>query len=537
MFKVLIVDDERLDREGLKTQIEWEKLNITIVETAKNGFEALKIIGVQKPDILITDVKMPGMNGISLAQKAADAIPAIKVIFISGFDDFEYIRNALLINAYEYLLKPVDTDELLAAIKKVVNECIKEKKAAEQKEQLMNQLNESKPLLKQKFICDLIYGLSDDENIWENIKYLNMGLKPGKYRILLCELDDYEILAEEHSAIRLERLQQDIFEVISKTDLHHCILEFAQIDKARAVIILNFDNPVEPGRINFISDNISKNIIGKVKTETGLSITIGAGSTVDSVSGLHLSYDEGCMALAQKMLTGKGTVINYYPKTNIKEPDVDFQNLAGELMQCIKNNDANKTNYLLEYLFDSFESSNIYGSKYIQNCCINLISRIEITLIELNESVELIFGKNIVLWEKLMKFETILDIRQWTKNIFRAIFEYFENKNSQKNRKIIMAVIKKIEQNYCSDITLKDMAAEFFYSPNYLGAIFKEELGLGFAEYLTDYRIKKAAELLKQPHVKMYEVANMVGYKNVPSFINQFKTIYKMTPTEYRERC
>jgi two-component system, response regulator YesN len=537
VFKTLIVDDERLDREGIKGQIEWKDLNITIVETAKNGFEALAVIESQKPDILITDVKMPGMNGLILAQKASEIVPWIKVIFISGFDDFEYVKNALLINAYEYLLKPVDTDDLLTAIKKVVNERIKERKTEEENELLINKVNESKPLLKQKLIYDIIYGTSNNESIWKNINYLNLNFQEGCYRILLCELDDYGFLLEELGTNKLENLQKVIIDIISKIEVYNCLLEFAQIDKTRIAVVLSFNSELENGRINDMSNNISKHIIEEVKNATSISITIGIGCIVKAFTELHLSYDESCMALSQKMLAGKGTVIYYYPKTNIKEAGIEFQNITNEMIQCIKSHDTNKANYLLDYLFNSLESGNVYGSKYIQNCCINIISRIEIELIELNESVENVFGKNIVLWEKLMKFETILDIRQWMKNIFRAVTEYFENKNSKKNRKIIMAVIQKIEQNYSSELTLKDVATEFFYSPNYLGAIFKEELGMGFSECLSEYRMKKAGELLQQTHLKMYEVASQVGYKNVPSFINQFKLSYSMTPTEYRERC
>jgi len=537
VFKILIVDDERLDREGIKGQIEWEELNITSIQTAKSGFDALTIIEIQKPDILITDVKMPGMNGLILAQKASEIVPWIKVIFISGFDDFEYVKNALLINAYEYLLKPVDTDDLLAALKKVINERIKERKIEEENEVLINKINESKPLLKQKLICDIIYGTSNKESISKNIKYLNMNLLEGFYRILLYEIDDYGFILEDIGVAELENSHQIIMDIISKIEVYNCLLELAQIDKNRIAILLSFSSDLENGRINAMSNNISKHIIEEVKSTTSVSITIGIGCIVNSITELHLSYDESCMALSQKMLAGKGTIICYYPKTNIKESSIDFQNIINELMQCIKNHDKNKANYLLDYLFDSLENGNVYGNKYIQNCCINIISRIEIVLIEFNESVENVFGKNIVLWEKLMKFETILDIRQWMKNIFRAVIEYFENKNSKKNSKIIMAVIKKIEQNYSSELTLKDVAAEFFYSPNYLGAIFKEEIGMGFSECLSEYRMKKAGELLQQTCLKMYEVASQVGYKNVPSFINQFKLSYNMTPTEYRERC
>lgn len=536
MFKALIVDDERLDREGLKGQVQWDALAISVVETAKSGFEALDIIHAIVPDILITDVKMPGMNGLSLAQKATELVPWIKIIFISGFDDFEYVRNALLINAYEYILKPVDTPELLSALKNVVNERIKEIKAREENKELQNKVSESRPLLKHKLFCDMLYGTAGREDIETRIKSLELKIHEGLYRVLLCELDDYKIILEELPAGELEKLQEQIFDLLEHFEVPLCIAESVQIEKSRYAVILNYKEDMETSNINTTSHLAAERIIAMVKDHTGMSVTLGMGSVVNGMEALHISYDDSCQALLQKMLAGKGSVLEYLPKTSIKEMSVNFQNTANELIQCIKTADLPKVYYLIDHLFDDLEAGNIYGNKYIQNCCINIISRMEITLLEMNERVENIFGEEVILWDKLMKYETILDIRQWMKNIFRAVMEYFENRNSRKNRKIITAVIKYMEENYYKELTLKDIAGVFFYSPNYLGSVFKEELGLGFFEYLTDFRMKKAAEFLRQPGMKMYEIANHVGYKNVSSFINQFKLSYNMTPTEFRER-
>ena len=538
MFKVLIVDDERLDREGLRNQVEWCELNITGVDTAKNGFEAIGIITERKPDILITDVKMPGMNGLCLAQKAAEIVPWIKIIFISGFDDFEFVKNALLINAYEYILKPVDTDELLTALKKVVSERIREKKAEEENLLMISKVNESKPLLKNKFIREVIYGtIANMDTIWKNINLLNLNIQDGLYRVLTCELDDCKILSEELSSAELEAVQGKILDVLGLIETDGCLIESIQAEQSRFVVVLNFLKRIENTEIDNISKRIAGLIIDKVKNLAGMSMTIGLGSVIDAVEDLHYSYDDSCRALNQKMLMGKGSVLQFFPRSNIKDSNIDIQNISNELMQCIRISDINKVNHLLDYLFDSLEAGSFYGSKYVQNCCINIISRIEITLLEMNEKMENIFGENVILWDKLMKFETILDIRQWMKNVFKAVLEYFEVKNSRKNRKVIKLVMKYIEENYFKELTLKDIAAEFFYSPNHLGAIFKEESGMGFTEYLTEYRMKQAAELLQQPCLKMYEIANRVGYKNISSFINQFKTTYKMTPTEFRDRC
>lgn len=536
MFKLLIVDDEKLDREGLQEQLPWDELGISTVEAAKNGIEALEIIERIKPDILITDVKMPRMDGLSLAGKALEIVPWIKIIFVSGFDDFEFVKSALLVNAYQYILKPVDTDELLHAAQKVVNERIREIKEEEENRTLVGTINESRSLLKQKLFHDILFGTFDKETIWQRLRFLDIRFYEGYFAVLLCEIDDYRLLVEEYGTEALEGHKSAISDKMKGLQGVEYTLEFVDIDPARCAAIFNFHANVKKEMVEFRLKERAQRIIEEIGGTGRISVSAGIGCTVERMEDLGLSYTNSCQALLQKMFRGKGSVLFYQPKTSVKENVIDIQNIGNELVQSIKTCDTNKGYYCLDYLFDSIEANRMSEDRFVQNYCINLISRMEISLLEMNERLENIFGEGVIVWEKLMKFETIPDIRQWMKNVFRAVIEHLENKNSRKNRKVVLQLTKYIEENYARELTLKDIANHFYYTPNYLGMIFKEELGQGFAEYLAEFRMKKAAELLLQRHLKLYEVAEMVGYRNVSSFINQFKLCYAMTPGEYRER-
>ncbi len=536
MFKLLIVDDEKLDREGLQEQLPWGELGISTVETAKNGIEALEIIERIKPDILITDVKMPRMDGLSLAGKALEIVPWIKIIFVSGFDDFEFVKSALLVNAYQYILKPVDTDELLHAAQKVVNERMREIKEEEENRTLVGTINESRALLKQKLFNDILFGTFDKETIWQRLRFLDIRFYEGYFAVLLCEIDDYRLLAEEYGTEVLEGYKSAIADRVKGLQGVEYTLEFVDIDPARCAAIFNFHANVKKEMVEFRLKERAQRIVEEIGGTGRISVSVGIGCTVERMEDLGLSYTNSCQALLQKMFRGKGSVLFYQPKTSVKENVIDIQNIGNELVQSIRTCDTNKGYYCLDYLFDSIEANHMSEDRFVQNYCINLISRMEISLLEMNERLENIFGEGVIVWEKLMKFETIPDIRQWMKNVFRAVIEHLENKNSRKNRKVVLQLMKYIEENYARELTLKDIANHFYYTPNYLGMIFKEELEQGFAEYLAEFRMKKAAELLLQRHLKLYEVAEMVGYRNVSSFINQFKLCYAMTPGEYRER-
>ncbi len=535
MFKLIIVDDERLDREGLRQQIDWERMNVTSVETARNGFEALELIKEFKPDILITDIKMPGMDGLTLSEKAVDLVPWIKIIIISGYDDFEYVRNAMKIKAYEYILKPVDTDELIIALKTVIEERLKEKKAEEETKILLDSVNESKYLLRRSLFLDIIYGNIDNSSIWKKIEQLELGINRGSYYIAVIEIDDAKFLSDKLGKNSYKELMKSIENCIRNVNTNGCSIECQVIDEARLAAIFSFLGDSLDDSVNS-AQFAAEQIIVNVKNKCDISVTVGISIKADSLEKLHICYDLGCRALSQKISRGKGRVLAYYDRNNPRQETIDTQKVTNQLVAALKNSDGSKVEYLINRFFENLMASGIDNKKYILNCCINILSGMENVLLDLNDSTDNVFGQGYILWESFFEYETIEEIRENMRSIFRQVITYLQNRNDKKNRRIVDMVTEYIEDNYAKELTLKDIAAHFYYSPNYLGAIFKEELGKGFADYLIELRIRKAAEVLRHSNLKIYEVANMVGYRNIPSFINQFKLIHNITPKEYKER-
>lgn len=536
MLKLLIVDDERLDREGLKEQIDWGKFGISEVETAKNGFEAINIMNTFKPDILITDIKMPGMSGLELAEKAVIIMPRIKIVFVSGYDDFEYVRNALKIRAYEYILKPVDSEELINVLKQIISEILEERRVEQEKTILLNNIKESEVILKKNLLLDLVNGSLKLENIWDEIEKLNIKINKGYYYVVILEIDDYKYILQMKGIQKINEIHENIIEILKGIIRTDCLIEYIQIQPWRYILVFSMN-----ARANEEIDNndcvaISEEIIAKMKTKYDTSLTIAIGNSVNKIEDINISYSNSCQAIVPKLYKGKGKVLLFQPKVKDKSENIDFQNICNELMQAIKSFDINRANYFINYLFESFSKCNILNEKYIINCSINILSRIEIILLDMNEQKEDIFGENVILWSNIIEYDALPDVMGIMKDIFQKIISYLENKNSNKKRKLVKLVIKYIDDNYSKDLTLKDIANHFYYSPNYLGALFKEEIGKGFADYLTEVRMKKAAELLKQTQLKAYEVAGMIGYKNLSAFINQFKINFEVTPKEYRER-
>lgn len=558
MLKLLIVDDERYDREGLKRQLPWEDFGIIDIETASDGFEAMDLIRSIRPDILITDIKMPWLTGLQLAEEAKKLIPSIKVIFISGYDDFEYVKTALKMDAYEYILKPVDTVELMDAVRNVTDTIRKEAEEEELRESLLRRVDESKPFMRQKLLCDLVFGTARYDELWGTIRSLDIRFGGEAYITVIAEVDDYAEILEKPGDGDIRRLHDRINAVIDNLSSTLCQIQPIHINDARYVLLLSFGQTGSSGAqascaqvsgaqlsgvqtleaLTSEAARIARDMLEMAAQICGISMTAAVGLPVVKPEDVHKSYTHGCDVLSRKMFSGKGTVLTDRGsfQEGMEENGI-FAEIDQELVKCIRNLDMDRAHHLLDYLFDSIRTKQGVGARYVQDLCINIISKMQVALFEMNETVENIFGPGVVLWEKLMKFETILDIRQWMKNVFKAVIEYLAVKRERGSRKVIESVIRYIEENYHREITLKEIAAEFFYSPNYLGQIFKEETGQGFNEFLTEYRMKTARELLKDGALKIYEVAEMVSYRKVAAFISQFKKYYGVTPKEYRDRC
>lgn len=537
MLNLLIVDDEELDREGLLTELDWEQYGISEVRVAKTGMEALKIMREFEPHILMTDIKMPVMSGLQLAENAKKLFPSIKVIFISGYDSFEYAQGAIKLNVCGYLLKPIDTDELIDVIVNVVDDIMKERLSME-KNNMHNQImDESRQFLKTRLFFNLFYGTYDDESEFINrAHYLGLNFATGKYVLLLAQIDDYNQLDFGVNKEENEKICLDICSIACEMGRGIYRIESAFIDLQTCAALVSCGSHVPDELVLNEACIIGEKLIGTVRDMLNISISVGVSSVLSKLSEIQQGFNDCCDALKKKIYTGKGKVNRKSQDNEAPNLKLSFENMDVELSKLLIDGDRSRIINTIDHMFDLIESNRISDNRFIQNLCINIISRLNITVMEIGLDLNDIFGGGALLLNKLMSFETILDIRRWMKNIFSSVLEYYEQMQEDKYSNIRREFQKYIEDNYQNDITLKEIAEKWHYSPNYLGNIFRQKFGKGFSEYLTEYRMRKAVLLLKNHEAKIYEVAHQVGYNNISSFIKQFKQTYDVTPAEYRIR-
>jgi len=529
-IKLLIVDDEKLDRIGLSRQLDWESFSITTVILANNGPAAIDILKTNKIDILLTDIKMPVMSGIELAKHARNINPSLKIVFVTGYDDFDYMKVAIQIQAYEYILKPVQSDELEACIIGLVNAIYDDRKEQNEKSKLLRTADFGMPLLRQRLLLDLLFGIGN--KFEERMDEYNISLKTGSMAVLLVETDDYKMAVGESDG-----KHKELFEIITYIPTSKQYrFEAVQIEAGRVAVLINMSADLPSQEMKETLDCIANEFLSH--TMRFLNVTIGVGHITDSYRYLNASYEISVRAILSKLYSGTGRVL-YFSNDNKEEIAKDADPLKSidlELAACLTKLDLTKAMYLLNNMFDHFEQCNgndVYAVKYL---CINIVSRIEVTLLDYNISADELFGKKVNLIEDILKHNNMHDVRKLIKNIIFVSIKHLDSRRQSSSAIIVREVMSYIEANFKNDVSLNTIAKSLFYSPNYLGNIFKQETGRYFSEYLTEYRIKKAAELLQERKIKVLEASLSVGYKDMPTFIKNFKSIFGMTPSEYRAR-
>ena len=522
-YKVLLVDDELVDLEWLKRRVTWADFDFEVAATANSGFTALRILKEQHIDILISDIRMPIMSGLELAQKARQLSPNIKIVFISGHEDFSYAKQAISLNAIDYVLKPVKDDELvemLQSLRKVLD-----KEAEELKGE--SRFKDAVDLLKDNMVHQWLSG--NDKSInYEILEHYGIVKKNSTSTVALVEVDDVNwklnYQDKDEKTMVLKKCTDLIIDYINYEQLGYYYCN----DERKIVILLK---EFEPAVLNYLLQKL----IDKIKINTPLTITIGLGCFCDSIDNLPNSYKNAKEAIEYKMFLGKSRIIVYenIPKGELENP-VSLDEKIKPIFDAIAEYNLIKLNDSIEDLFNNVKGLN--RKKAVFNFTLHLISKLDIEFQKHGDEVKSIFEGQIKNFDLIQSFETVDDIKDWLMKKLSNLVDQLGVQNEKKDRKIIEDIKIYVQKHVEDKITLKDVADYFSFSPNYLGHLFKEATNENFSEFLIRMRMERACQYLLDPKMKIYEICDRVGYKNILYFNRQFKDVYEMTPTDYRKR-
>lgn len=538
-YRLLIVDDEQVTRHGLTSLFDWAKLNVEVVGEADDGMTALPLLDELRPDILFTDVKMARMDGIELARRAKEKYPGLKIVFLSGYSEVEYVRSALKVGAVDYILKPVDYAEMEQCFQKVIQQIESERctqRAMRKMEKIEDRLSAGLPAMKEHFLLSLLMGRAPSEERARNFLE-GMELEPGRpfsAAAVILEPDEGELEVctgfQSNWPLLSVALRNIADEILEERFRGMTIGDpFAQNRLVLALFLRGEEDDSEP------LFEICGKIKAVVKKYLRLSVSLGIGKRVDSLQRLKESYESASGALKHRLYLGGERVLShdFTPCAAAQEPgEVD---LAGSMGLLLTEDEAALEDWVDGLLSKLKKLHSTDVTFYRNQVSRYVFEAYRVLFDQLGEGEAGDLSQQSVL-DQLFHAETLEQMCQMLLQYCKSIQNLIRLKNSPKTAGVIRQVQKLIRERYNEDLTVNELAATVYLTPTYLCLLFRQVTGVTINHYQTAVRMEKAKELLLDPSKKLYDVSYAVGYMNPSYFSRQFKKYTGCLPSEYRNK-
>ena len=544
MYKLILVDDEEEVRKGILKKIDWARYGFEVAGEAENGLEALEIAEKTAPDVVITDIKMPFMDGLTLASKIRNKFPMAKIIILTGFDEFEYAQKAIRLDVVEYVLKPISSKELIDVLINIKSKIDKEIAEKKDMEALREYYNKSLPILREKFLSSLVSTKLDRDEIMQKCQAYGLKLKGDQFVVSIIGIDfntafpdfDGSNLDEskDSSAIGDRELAKlAVLNICQKVfDKYNCGAVFMNGDYIVAIFTSEALNNEEfMAKVLSILDEIHQSIIKYYN----LSITIGIGNCCSHIENTCYSYRNAVSALDYSLKVENNRIIyieDVEPR-HIKQYSFD-ELKKRSLITSIKVGTPEEIYKTIGDIFaDVIESKGSYKSYQI--FLLEILTTILEVARDLNVNMDNLFGANYNLFVELDKFKDLRKVRDWIANICIKIRGYISQERRNSSKQIVNDAVKYLKEDYSdSGITIDKVCKMLHISTTYFSTLFKKETKLTFVNYLTHIRMEAAKELLRSTNFKTFEIAREVGYSEPNYFSYCFKKNFGISPSEYR---
>jgi len=541
IINVLIVDDEETIREGIRRNIDWENYDIRICDAVDSGFKALNIIDRNPPDIVITDIRMGEIDGLELLHIINEKYPTIKVILISAYNDFQYAQKAIELNAFYYLLKPIDSQKLLTKVLEAKSALEKQCESIKMDIDLNKKLENYIPILIDIFFTQLITGkITDIQAIKDRASFLSINLDSSQYNVLILELDDgfYNKSVSEYD--------KNLFKLATMNDSEK---EFTNKGYSCYTFNLGDNIGILVNGNNIIIEEVL-NICLQIKTWTnsslGLLLTVAVGKVHYGISEIVLSYTEALDAFEYKFLLGKNEIIdiekvykNHIKSIHSNNLEELINNALNKLVTALKINNEHTITMLIDELSLIVEQAISENFKQTDRILFILSFFLVKSLLALDINMENLNIEDSNLYNQLKSLNSIIDLNPFINNYFSTIRKELEHKQNNHNsflvKKAIASIHNSIHNTIHKDLSLTEIAKSVYINPNYLSKIFKQDTGKSFIEYVIEIKMTEAKRLLTTSHYKIYEIADLLQYKDVNHFTKVFKKVYGVSPKDYRE--
>ncbi|TLS52426.1 response regulator [Paenibacillus antri] len=524
-MNLFLAEDEPRLLYSTAYSIPWEEYGIDVVGTATNGIDALAMIERLQPDILLLDIQMPGLDGLSVARKAMSRGTRMKVIVLSGHDDFAYAKGALELGAVRYLLKPAGEDEIVEAVRETAERIRKEREAEVDFLSLRHRWEEHLPLLRAMFFSRWIHGDYTEEEIDRQAGRLVLDLPSDRlYALTVFELDPADEPSAEDASFEsfaLQTIAEDFFGTKG-------ILVFQDAEQRVAALYIGKEDEIADEFAFRANDGASKLL---ALTEDALKRTASAGvSSLGGRGDAPTLYRQAIRALLERAWLGNNLVIPFTERTEDGLPAPATPEFERELETALGMGAADRAAELIAERFDP-RGGELRSLEYFQEQALYLYSLLIRTIHKNGWSVRETAGDEFMDFMQPEALKNPVLAMHWLQRAARRIVHYGGLQRSTMMHRLISRLLAMIEEDLSLDITLHSAAEKLYLAPAYLSRLFKKETGVAFSAYLTDRKMTKARDLLMDG-AKVYEAAAAVGYRDVSHFTKMFRRFWGTTPGE-----
>ena len=531
LYRIMLVDDEEEVRKAMIRQMDWEQLGFTVAGDAENGRDALEKLEQLEPDVVMTDIRMPYMDGLALTARIREKYPSVKILIFSGYDDFEYAQQAIKLHVTEYILKPVNSQELAEILQRIrisLDEEIEQRRN-------INTLREnylgSLPILREMFLNNLVSRTADVDTVVPKLREYGIDiLDARKWLAAVIHVEKMERSEDQVLSQHQELIPISVKKLVEDHLKPYC--RFAVFDSIEGITVIaavDQDN-TQTGLINLLND-----ICRESRRFLEVTITVGVGHSCGTLQEISRSYQTVVDALGYRAIVGSGKTIyiNDVEPVSRGKLQLDAKGEA-ELVSAIKFGPAELIGTVIQGLISRMDDVRVHARQYqvymlsIVNCVIRLMQQYDLDMGEM-------FGDQTPYGEILAGIHRREEFAAWLIPVACRMNEALNRERDNTTRKVILEAREYIQDNYSNpELSVEMLCRHLHMSPAYFSTVFKKETGQTYINYLTEVRLEKAVELLNTTEDKTYVIAQKVGYQEQNYFSYVFKKKYGISPTRYR---
>lgn len=531
LYRIMLVDDEEEVRTSMIKKMKWDEAGFVVVGDAENGRDALDKIEIYEPDVILTDIKMPYLDGLELARQVKENYPSIRIVVFSGFDDFEYAKQAIQCNVTEYILKPVNGEELTTILIRIRDSLNKEMEEKRSIETLRESYKKNLPLLKEHFFLDVVHGKMDGGTIALKLQEYELQNLMGNSLVVACT----EISLEQEKLNMSNQYKEQAYLTLS---VERCleeklsgVYEYALFHSGgRIHMIIALEEAQSLSHLMVLLNHACK----ECKRIHGLDVTIGLGEAYSQLERVERSYKEAKAALGYQKIMGKGITI--YIKDmeplNHRKPMEYLDDK--DLIAAIKFGSKEDIFRCIGGTFIKIHELKLHTIEY-QLYIVNFVHMIVKLLNDTGIDTLSIFDNTVDLNELITSLQDSNDLESWLLQVCNKISAHIGIDRENATQNMINSAKLLIEKHYSDPLLSVEVLCQHLHiTPTYFSTIFKKETGQSYVSYLTRLRMEKAKEFIELSNEKTYVIARKVGYEDPNYFSYVFKKQFGVSPSRYR---